>query len=72
MNCKNVLFIKILMALIQSILILVSWLTGHNDLKKSVYPNLVSKIPVANNNKKNKISCIAHACTERVKNLKFI
>jgi hypothetical protein len=33
MNCKNVLFIKIEMALIQSILVLVM-LIGQNDLKK--------------------------------------
>jgi hypothetical protein len=34
MNSKNVLFIKIEMALIQSILVLESWLIGQNDLKK--------------------------------------
>jgi hypothetical protein len=34
MNCKNVLFIIIEMALIQSILVLESWLVGQNDLKK--------------------------------------
>jgi hypothetical protein len=34
MNCKNVLFIKIEMTLIQLILVLESWLIGQNDLKK--------------------------------------
>jgi hypothetical protein len=34
MNCKNVIFIKIEMALIQSILVLESWLIGQNNLKK--------------------------------------
>jgi hypothetical protein len=38
MNCKNVLFIKIEMALIQSILVLESWLTGQNGLKKFSLP----------------------------------
>jgi hypothetical protein len=57
------------MALIQSNLVLESWLIGQNDLKNSIYPNLVSEIPVAI---KKKISCIAHACTKRVKNMKFI
>jgi hypothetical protein len=57
------------MALIQSILILESWLIGQNDLEKFS----LSEFGIKNTGcYSKKISCIARARTERIKNLKFI
>jgi hypothetical protein len=57
------------MALNQSILVLESWLIGQNDLIKYS----LSEFDIKNTScYSKKISCIAYARFERIKDLKFI